>query len=94
LVAAASVTQLCDQNHQIAAFESHISRAWDVATRGYGEEDLVSVASGGARAGLDALFLPDSAAVIGATERPDTVGRTTQSRSVGLPGGYRVFKST
>lgn len=28
------------------------------------------------RTGLDALFLPDSVAVIGATERPGTVGRT------------------
>jgi len=28
------------------------------------------------RAGLDALFLPNSVAVIGATERPGTVGRT------------------
>jgi len=67
---------------------------WDVARRGYGEEDLVSVASGGVRAGLDALFPPDSVAVIGATERPGTVGRTAQSRSVAWPGGYRVFKST
>jgi acetyltransferase len=36
----------------------------------------VSVARGGLRTGLDALFLPDSVAVIGATERPGTVGRT------------------
>jgi acetyltransferase len=36
----------------------------------------VRVASGGFRAGLDALFLPDSVAVIGATERPGSVGRT------------------
>jgi hypothetical protein len=28
------------------------------------------------KTGLDALFLPDSVAVIGATERPGTVGRT------------------
>ena len=28
------------------------------------------------RTGLDALFLPDSVAVIGATEREGTVGRT------------------
>ena len=28
------------------------------------------------RIGVDALFLPDSVAVIGATERPGTVGRT------------------
>ena len=28
------------------------------------------------RTGLDAMFLPDSVAVIGATERPGTVGRT------------------
>ena len=36
----------------------------------------MSVASAGVKAGLDALFLPDSVAVIGATERPGTVGRT------------------
>ena len=28
------------------------------------------------KTGLDAMFLPDSVAVIGATERPGTVGRT------------------
>src|ERR1700730_3268046 len=33
-------------------------------------------AKAGARSGLDTLFLPDSVAVIGATERPGTVGRT------------------
>jgi acetyltransferase len=42
-------------------------------------------AKAGARSGLDALFVPDSVAVIGATARPGTVGRTvlwnlTQSR--------------
>ena len=36
----------------------------------------MSVASAGVKAGLDALFLPDSVALIGATERPGTVGRT------------------
>jgi len=36
-------------------------------------------ANAGARSGLDALFVPDSVAVIGATERPVTVGRTVLS---------------
>jgi acyl-CoA synthetase (NDP forming) len=36
----------------------------------------VSVAKQGIRTGLDALFLPDSVAVIGATERTGAVGRT------------------
>jgi len=36
-------------------------------------------ANAGARSGLDALFVPDSVAVIGATERPGTVGRTVLS---------------
>ncbi len=36
----------------------------------------MTVASEAVRVGLDALFLPDSVAVIGATERPGTVGRT------------------
>ncbi len=37
---------------------------------------MVSVAEPEIRTGLDALFLPDSVAVIGATERTGTVGRT------------------
>jgi len=37
---------------------------------------MVSVAEAGIRTGLDALFLPDSVAVIGATERTGSVGRT------------------
>jgi acetyltransferase len=36
----------------------------------------------GARSGLDALFVPDSVAVIGATERPGTVGRTVLSNLI------------
>jgi hypothetical protein len=36
-------------------------------------------ATAGASSGLDALFVPDSVAVIGATERPGTVGRTVLS---------------
>ncbi len=47
-----------------------------VARRWCAEENLVTVASEAVRVGLDALFLPDSVAVIGATERPGTVGRT------------------
>jgi hypothetical protein len=37
---------------------------------------IVSVAEQQIRTGLDALFLPDPVAVIGATERAGTVGRT------------------
>src|SRR6202165_3897428 len=36
-------------------------------------------AKAGVRSGLDTLFVPDSVAVIGATERPGTVGRTVLS---------------
>jgi acetyltransferase len=36
----------------------------------------------GARSGLDALFVPDFVAVIGATERPGTVGRTVLSNLI------------
>jgi acetyltransferase len=39
-------------------------------------------AKAGARSGLDALFVPDSVAVIGATERPSTVGRTVLSNLI------------
>jgi acetyltransferase len=39
-------------------------------------------AKAGARSGLDALFVPDSVAVIGATERPGTVGRTVLSNLI------------
>jgi hypothetical protein len=39
-------------------------------------------AKAGARSGLDALFVPDSVAVIGATERPGTVGRTVLSNRI------------
>src|ERR1700730_13846651 len=59
-------------------------------TRGRRQENMVGIASGGSEnrvssvkeepkvslTGLDALFQPDSVAVIGATERPGTVGRT------------------
>jgi len=36
----------------------------------------------GARSGLDALFVPDCVAVIGATDRPGTVGRTVLSNLI------------
>ena len=39
-------------------------------------------AKAGARSGLDALFVPDFVAVIGATERPGTVGRTVLSNLI------------
>ena len=40
------------------------------------------LAKAGARSGLDTLFVPDSVAVIGATERPGTVGRTVLSNLI------------
>src|SRR5580698_2686455 len=39
-------------------------------------------AKAGAKSGLDKLFVPDSVAVIGATERPGTVGRTVFSNLI------------
>jgi acetyltransferase len=39
-------------------------------------------AKAGAKSGLDKLFVPDSVAVIGATERPGTVGRTVLSNLI------------
>ena len=36
----------------------------------------------GATSGLDALFVPDCVAVIGATDRPGTVGRTVLSNLI------------
>src|SRR5580698_3936409 len=39
-------------------------------------------AKAGAKSGLDALFIPDSVAVIGATERPGTVGSTVLSNLI------------
>ncbi len=44
-------------------------------------------AKAGTRSGLDALFVPDSVAVIGATERPSTVGRTVLSNLI--EGSFR-----
>jgi predicted CoA-binding protein len=45
----------------------------------------------GARSGLDALFVPDSVAVIGATERPGTVGRTVLSNLIESRFRSRVY---
>jgi len=44
----------------------------------------VSVANRDVRAGLDALFLPESVAVIGATERQGTVGQTVLENLRGM----------
>jgi acetyltransferase len=44
-------------------------------------------AKAGTRSGLDALFVPDSVAVIGATERPGTVGRTVLTNLI--EGSFR-----
>src|SRR6202023_4223870 len=48
-------------------------------------------ANAGARSGLDALFVPDSVAVIGATERPGTVGRTVLSNLIENRSRSKVY---
>ncbi len=55
----------------------------------------MTVASEAVRFGLDALFLPDSVAVIGATERPGTVGRTVLEnlRHPSFPGKVYAVNS-
>src|SRR6202034_3253505 len=50
-----------------------------------GEQTLTAPqrsAKAGARSGLDALFVPESVAIIGATERPGAVGRTVLSNLI------------
>ena len=50
-----------------------------------GEQTLTAPrrsAKAGARSGLDALFVPESVAIIGATDRPGTVGRTVLSNLI------------
>src|ERR1700682_5632455 len=82
-VAATSVTWLCDQNHRTVRSGSLTSRLrttagilGENAAHEEQREETVSVARREIRTGIDALFLPDSVAVIGATERTGTVGRT------------------
>ena len=82
-VAATSVTWLCDQNHRTVRSGSLTSRLrttacilGEDAAHEEQREEAVSVARREIRSALDALFLPDSVAVIGATERTGTVGRT------------------
>src|SRR6202021_3341096 len=48
-------------------------------------------AKAGAKSGLDKLFVPDSVAVIGATERPGTVGRTVLSNLIESRFRSRVY---
>src|ERR1700674_1767089 len=48
-------------------------------------------AKAGAKSGLDALFIPDSVAVIGATERPGTVGRTVLSNLMESRSRSKVY---
>ena len=48
-------------------------------------------AKAGAKSGLDALFVPDSVAVIGATERPGTVGRTVLSNLMESRSRSKVY---
>ena len=43
---------------------------------------------------LDAIFRPETVAVIGATERPGSVGRTIMWNLVSSPFGGTVFPST
>jgi acetyltransferase len=52
---------------------------------------MVSVAAPEIRTGLDALFLPESVAVIGATERTGTVGRTVLDNLLHPSFQGRVF---
>jgi acetyltransferase len=52
---------------------------------------MVSVAESEIKIGLDALFLPDSVAVIGATERTGTVGRTVLDNLLNPSFRGRVF---
>jgi acetyltransferase len=44
-----------------------------------------------ARSGLSALFVPESIAIIGATDRPDTVGRTVLSNLIESPFRSKVY---
>jgi acetyltransferase len=57
---------------------SHMHESLAEQTRTTAEKS----AKAGAKSGLDALFIPDSVAVIGATERPGTVGSTVLSNLI------------
>src|ERR1700720_2056567 len=71
----------CCRSTDILGRESFVSR-----TQGSLPEQAQTAAEksvkAGARSGLDALFVPDSVAVIGATKRPGTVGRTVLSNLI------------
>src|ERR1700687_5541574 len=74
---------MCDQNHRAERVGSLTSRlglrwysGWERGLMWSRGQETVSVARREIRTGLDALFLPDSVAVVGATERTGTVGRT------------------
>src|SRR6202050_4481978 len=60
------------------SFVSHMKGSLGEQTQTAAEES----AKPGARSGLEAFFVPDSVAVIGATERPGTVGRTVLSNLI------------
>src|SRR5580693_2984429 len=60
------------------SFVSHMQGSLGEQTQTAAEK----LAKAGARSGLDTLFVPDSVAVIGATERPGTVGRTVLSNLI------------
>src|SRR5580700_4556145 len=53
--------------------------------------EQTQTAKAGARSGLDTLFVPDSVAVIGATERPGTVGRTVLSNLIESPFRSKLY---
>ena len=48
-------------------------------------------AKAGERSGLSALFVPESVAIIGATDRPGTVGRTVLSNLIESPFRSKVY---
>jgi len=48
-------------------------------------------AKAGARSGFSALFVPESIAIIGATDRPGTVGRTVLSNLIESPFRSKVY---
>src|ERR1700737_710892 len=80
----------CCMSTDILGRESFVSR-----TQGSLPEQTQTAAGksakAGARSGLDTLFVPDSGGVIGATERPGTVGRTVLSNLMESRFRSRVY---
>jgi len=67
-----------------------VTQAADPFPNGAGSSQIVED-TGTARGGLDALFLPRSVAVIGATERSGTVGRSVLSNLLGTRFAIKVY---